>query len=638
MAGSDADGTDVAATDPTFAVARDLLHSLLEELSRPGDEGERIRRQREAAAALESFPPPAALFGAIAGPDPLVNTAWRQRCGEIGGLPPRMLDAIRGTLRGHSSERRFELEFPRVGYTAHFAVTLHPLSAGPGVLVVCFDTTDHVIARSLGVGPEALIWTARALGGAHYTNTRWHATIGRYWKDAVHPADLKRWLSALREVEAGTDRGELDVRLLAKNGSYRWHRVRLRREHGHVLCCAFGIDSDRDPANVYDDLVLQARQARADAEQASRVKDVFLAAVSHELRAPLTTMLLWEKVLREHADDEASRKQALDAIHQSATAQARLVGDMLDYARGVSGKLYLDIRVIDVEQILRDAIDAARPAAVAKSIALAREGDSFDAAIHADATRLRQIIDNLLSNAIKFTPAGGSVRVRIAARGSMLAIEVEDTGRGIAGALLSRIFEPFTQGEDPLTRREGGLGLGLTISRQLTELHRGSLVAASEGPGKGAKFTLSLPLAGSARALSPPPGAKPRNLGGARVLVVDDDPEVRKALSVLLGRAGANVITADSAAAARAQVTDGEPDIIICDIAMPDEDGYSLLRSLRASACTLPAIALTAFATELDTQRALDAGFDVHLTKPISLDRLVDALTELLVEDPDSAR
>jgi signal transduction histidine kinase/ActR/RegA family two-component response regulator len=636
MAGSAADDHG-PVTDPTFEVARSLLHALLEELSGPHDETDRNRRYREAASALESFPRPAALFGSISGAEPLANSAWRERCSQLEQMPPRLTEVIEAAVRTQTTQLLSDLEVRSGSFTSYFSVTAQALHSTPGALVACVDLTDQVLARRIAAGPESLIWAASTSGTADYVNHRWRVEVGMYWKDALHMADMRRWMAALRETERGTDVGEIDVRLLVTTGAHRWHRVRLRREVGYVLCCAYSIDGDRAPANAYDELLLEARQARADAEQAIRVKDVFLAAVSHELRAPLTTMLLWEKVLREHSTDEASRTQALDAIHQSATAQARLVGDMLDYARGVSGKLYLDVRRVDVEQIVRDALDAVRPAASTKTIALTREGQPFAAGLHADATRLRQILDNLLSNAIKFTPAGGNVRIRLAIRGTMLAIEVEDTGRGIAPALLTRIFEPFTQAEDPLTRREGGLGLGLTISRQLTELHRGTLIASSDGLGLGAKFTLSLPLAGSARALSPPLGTKTRHLGGARVLVVDDDPEVRKALTVLLGRAGAVVITAESAAAARTQISSGAPHVIVCDIAMPDEDGYSLLRYLRAQGCKLPSIALTAFATELDTQRALDAGFDVHLTKPISLDRLVDTLSELLASEPASS-
>jgi signal transduction histidine kinase/CheY-like chemotaxis protein len=522
------------------------------------------------------------------------------------------------------------VEIPYPTHVGHFAVTVESVGAA-GALAIGTEVTSEVVARELGGAHEMLIWCGTATGAAGYYNARWHAVIGREWREALHPSDARRWIGAIGHAQGQTEPSELDVRLRTREGSYRWYRLRFASRFHRVVCGASDVDLERTFEAECRELANRAREARAEADRAHRLKDEFLAAVSHELRAPLTTLLLWEKVLREHCEDEATRDQALDAIHQSAVAQERMVTDLLDYARGISGKLYLDIRMVDVEAVVADAVEAARPLAFAKQLDLVLSTEPFSSGVHADATRLRQIFDNLLANAIKFTPARGTVTVAVAPRGRWIEVAVADNGRGIESEMLTRIFEPFTQVEDSITRREGGLGLGLTISRQLADLHRGTLVAQSEGLGKGARFALTLPAAGSPRALSPPLGVRRAStLEGARVLVIDDDARVRHALSVLLGRIGAVVATADCAATGRARIASEDPEIVICDIAMPGEDGYSLVRQLRATGCAVPSIALTAYATKADAERALEAGFDVHLAKPISLERLVDAVSELL--------
>jgi signal transduction histidine kinase/ActR/RegA family two-component response regulator len=620
------------AGDHAREVSRGLLHALVEELSRQHHTADLVRRFAQASAALERFPEPAGLFGGIAGNSPILNRACRRTIGDL-ALVPRLVDALDSAQVAPTVQYLADVPVPRPGYTGYYAVTVQSLRTAVGALVVCEDVTDQVLARQLGVGADALVWCMAGDGKASYFNERWRSAVVGDLKAAIHRGDAKRWSSALRELERSHDPIDIDVRLCLKSGDCRWHRVRLTPGVGSIICSASDASEEHERDNERDSMAEQVQRARAEAERANQLKDVFLAAVSHELRAPLTTMLLWEKVLRESFEDEASRSQALDAIHQSAVAQARLVADLLDFARGISGKLYLDIREVDLGKLVSDAVDAARPHAAAKSILLVHRAPPLAEVVHADATRLRQIIDNLLSNAVKFTDSRGTVTVAVARRRQSITIEIEDTGRGLAPKLLTRIFEPFAQADDSLTRREGGLGLGLTISKQLTELHRGTLTASSAGLGQGAKFTVTLPAAGTSRSPSPPLGVKrARRLDGARVLVVDDDAEVRKALAVLLGRVGAIVETAESADAARAQIAALDPQALVCDIAMPGEDGYTFVRTLRAAGSTIPSIALTAFATELDTQRAIDAGFDVHLTKPISLDRLVEALSDLLGE------
>jgi CheY-like chemotaxis protein len=270
------------------------------------------------------------------------------------------------------------------------------------------------------------------------------------------------------------------------------------------------------------------------------------------------------------------------------------------------------------------------PAASAKGITLTHES-TFEGEISGDASRLRQVIDNVLSNALKFTDPGGRITVTTQGKGRVVAIIVEDNGRGIARNQLTQIFEPFSQGRDAIARREGGLGLGLAISKQIVELHHGTLTAFSEGPGHGARFTLMLPMAGHRRAPSPPAGVvSPAALKSVRVLVVDDDDRVTTALALLLDRAGAIVDRARSAQDARQQLSRHVPQVILCDIAMPDEDGYEFIRSLRASGSKIPAIALTAYASQADAQQALAAGFDLHVAKPVDFQRLVASLTHVI--------
>ncbi len=404
---------------------------------------------------------------------------------------------------------------------------------------------------------------------------------------------------------------------------------------GVIVVCALITDEDdaRERAAQAElelaELAARERAARADAAQAHRLKDRFLTAVTHELRAPLTTMLLWEKVLRDDTADGALRAQALDAIHQSALAQSRLLGDLLDVSRAISGKLRVALRPVDLERLLRAALEAIAPAARAKQIVLDRRGERIAAEVQADGDRLRQVLDSLLDNAVKFTESGGRITVAVAQRDRMVSIDVEDTGRGISPERLPDLFEPFHQLDDASARVDGGFGLGLAIAKHLIALHHGELTAASEGPGRGATFTLTLPIADQRRATQAPRGAHGPELAHVRVLVIDDDPRVRRALALLLGRAGAVVDTVESAEAARAQIALRPPAVIVCDVTLHAEDGNSFIQRLRASGQTIPAIALTAYAMESDVQRALDAGFDVHLAKPVDFDRLAEHIEEL---------
>ena len=372
------------------------------------------------------------------------------------------------------------------------------------------------------------------------------------------------------------------------------------------------------------------RAARAEAEAANRMKDQFLATLSHELRTPLTSMLGWIRMLRAGRLDPAMAARALETVERSTRAQAQLINDLLDVSRIVSGKLTMDIASVDADEIVAAALEAVRPLAEAKAITLAHRRVEPPAIVQGDAGRLQQVVWNLLSNAIKFTPDGGRVAAEVTSDGGELTIAVVDTGKGIAPELLPEIFERFRQGAT--TRTQGGLGLGLAIVRHLVELHGGRVAARSNGLGRGATFLVHLPITGAAPAVSALPDRTldfPR-LDGVRVLVVDDEPDARALMGTVLGQCGADVATVPSAAAALEALRRSRYDVLLSDISMPEEDGYQLMRKVRALNPGLPAAAVTAFARSEDREAALAAGFQLYVAKPVEPAALARAVESLV--------
>ena len=596
------------------------------------------RRRHEALDLFEHSPLPLAWFDRDGTALRVASAAWREEYGTSGEAPPAMFVAV--TDVGETGDPEFvaQLALAVAGPPAYRAVVLRATrdrrGTISGVIVVTADITDEVVARELDARPDDAICGGPTGGLADYMNARWRAYAGTAGvRTSVHDEDVPRSSSAYAEAMRDRASTSFEARLRSTSGAYRWHRVRFVMASGGQRCFAVATDvhDARHARSGRSDLVARERAARADAEQASRLKDRFIAAAAHELRAPVTTMLLWEKVLRDPTSDDALRAQALDAIHQSAQAQSRLVGDLLDVSRAISGKLFVDLRPIELEQIVVETVDSFAPAAAQKRITLERCGRALGE-VAGDAARLRQILGNLLSNAVKFTEPGGTILVTASHTNDAVEIAVVDTGRGIAPELLPHVFEPYVQMEDALTRSQGGLGLGLAIAKELAELHHGALTCTSEGPGRGATFRLRLPATFDRRyASSPPVGAhSARVLEGIRILLVDDDPRVREALAVLLERAGARVETAPSAEVARDCIAHAPPDALICDIAMPVEDGYSFIRRLRASGSQIPAIAVTGHATEQDAERARAAGFDRHLAKPVDVEGLAARIDELV--------
>ena len=374
------------------------------------------------------------------------------------------------------------------------------------------------------------------------------------------------------------------------------------------------------------------RDARARAELASRMKDEFLATLSHELRTPLNAVLGWAHILQAGQLQDDELKQGLDAIERNARAQAQIIEDLLDMSRIISGKMRLDVAQIDLSTVLNESIDTVRAASEAKGIHLQVMVDPRVGSISGDVDRLRQVFWNLLNNAIKFTPKGGEARVLLERVKSHIEVSVIDTGEGIAPEFLPYVFDRFQQGDASTTRRHGGLGLGLAIVKQLVELHGGTVHVRSDGIDKGTTFTVHLPL----RAVHFERGRESRQtrtaarenqrlpdvyLADVHVLVVDDEVDARELVKRLLEIAGATVSLASSASEAIDRILAAPPDVLVCDIGMPTEDGYSLIRRLRvleqSQANALPAVALTAYARSEDRTKAIREGFQNHLSKPV---------------------
>ncbi len=382
------------------------------------------------------------------------------------------------------------------------------------------------------------------------------------------------------------------------------------------------------------------QRARSQAERANRAKDEFLATLSHELRTPLNAMLGWVRLLRSGTLDEATARRGLEVVDRNVNHQAKLITDLLDISRIISGKLTLDMAVVDLAAIVASVVDAMRPSAEEKAVAVRSILTPGAVPINGDAERLRQVVANLLSNAVKFTPRGGHVTVRLERIGNRARLAVRDTGKGISRDFLPHIFERFRQADASSTRSEAGLGLGLTIVRHLVELHDGSVTAASAGEGKGATFTVDLPVAAPGeerRVAASDPGESAGEailaLRGVRVLIVDDHADSRELFNAILSQQGAEVTAFETVREALTAARHARPDVIVCDLAMPGDDGFALIREVRSwpseQGRTVPALALTAYARVEDRERALRAGFQVHLSKPVEPRDLLDAVTRL---------
>lgn len=386
------------------------------------------------------------------------------------------------------------------------------------------------------------------------------------------------------------------------------------------------------------------RTAREAAEESNRLKDEFLATVSHELRTPLTAILGWSRLLEGGTLDDSTVRQAVETIGRNAKAQAQIVDDILDVSRIITGNLYLDLHPLEVVPVVENAINVVRPTADAKGIKVDTYFDSTPAMVSGDANRLQQVVWNLLSNAVKFTNSGGQVCVKVSQGGGAVEMSVSDTGQGINKEFLPYVFDRFRQADSTTTRQHGGLGLGLAIARHLVEIHGGVIRAESKGEGRGATFTIRLPLLeasvgtmGVAEQNQHQLAQSPQLLSGLNVLLVDDDSDTLTLMTTALKKRQANVTAVSSAVEAIQAITRKRPDVLVSDIAMPDEDGYGLIEKIRllenGMLDKIPAVAITAYAKEEDRERALSAGFQIYLAKPVELTELISVVARAARRD-----
>jgi signal transduction histidine kinase/ActR/RegA family two-component response regulator len=391
-------------------------------------------------------------------------------------------------------------------------------------------------------------------------------------------------------------------------------------------------------------LLEREKVLRAEAEELSRLKDEFLATMSHELRTPLNAIFGWSTLMRTRRLDAATQERALETIERNARAQKRLIEDLLDVSRIVTGKVTLEVMVVELRRVITAAVESMLPAAQAKSIELVTLLDSESNIFRGDFARLQQVVCNLLSNAIKFTSRGGRVEVRLARHGDVAQLTITDSGQGIKPEFLPHVFDRFRQEDGSISRKHGGLGLGLAIVRYLIEMHGGTVEAASDGEGRGATFTVRLPVPeaeeaveSAAAAPTSAAAAKGTQLQGLHVLVVDDDPGARELLANMLQGYGARVSLASSGPVALTLLFEQRPHVVLADIGMPEMDGYTLIEQVRALdphlGGRIPAVAVTAHASAQDRLRALHAGFQNHVAKPVEPEELAAVIKSVAASE-----
>jgi PAS domain S-box-containing protein len=547
-----------------------------------------------------------------------------------------------------------------------------PDGAVTGILVHGIDVTHrHQIEnalreseaqfRQLADAMPQIVFAADADGRVVYFNRQWYDYTGlpagetgeETWRKVLTPEGLQRVAEAWPEALRTGEPYEIEYPLRRHDGQYRWHLGRalpIRDDHGRIVRW-FGTNTDiHDRKQIEDALghALEAeQQARGQAELASRMKDEFLATLSHELRTPLNAIIGWAHMMRREGATPRDLVRGAEVIDRNARAQSAIIEDLLDMSAIISGKARLAVEKVDAAAMLASAVDTAMPTADAKNIRLtASLGGAAGLELHADPNRLQQVMWNLLSNAFKFTPQEGRVHVEARRVDSCLEISVADSGRGIQPEFLPFVFDRFRQADASTTRKAGGLGLGLSIVRQLVELHGGAVSVTSPGPKKGATFVVSLPLAGVKpqadfrpgapgvrRAPLALPEAERASLAGKHVLVVDDEPDARELVKKVLEDCRAKVTLAASSDEALELVRRQRFDVLVSDIAMPDKDGHALIEALRGFGPEhngeIPAMALTAYARPEDRLRALRAGFQMHTAKPVDPAELVAIVASL---------
>ena len=462
----------------------------------------------------------------------------------------------------------------------------------------------------------------------------------------LHPDDRESATSEYEKLRAGEPTRSLENRFRCKDGEYRW----VAWSYYPVPEESIGYGVGRDVSDVRR-MTEALKSHAADLEQANKVKDEFLAILSHELRTPLTSILGWSRLLRSGKLEKLEHERAIEIVARNAEAQLKLIEDLLDVSRIISGKLRIEFLPVQLSAIVREGVDEMRPSAEAKGIMIAADIDATAGPILGDSTRLKQILTNLLSNAIKFTNEGGRIDITLERLDGHARLRVRDNGVGIDPAVLPHIFERFKQADSSNIRTHSGLGLGLAIVHHLVREHSGSVKAESNGQGKGATFIVDFPLAPSEAAIEkagrvdlfsaaaqkrwkdPKHAPEGPDLEGITVLLVEDDADTRELVTTMLREFGARVVAVNSAKDALASIQREVPSVVVSDIGMSVENGYDLIRQVRALAPekggNIPAVALTAYAGPTDRRRALLAGFHVHLAKPVEPDELLAVIASL---------
>ena len=509
------------------------------------------------------------------------------------------------------------------------------------------------------ISPQG-VWIVGRDGRPQFINQYWveysgitlEQSANGGWTNQIHPDDREKAIESWGHARSPDSAYEAELRMRrASDGQYLWHLARGVPVHDAAgrtekwLGVFIDIDERKRTEQERVQLLQREHALRTQAEAANRAKDDFLATLSHELRTPLNAILGWTQTLQHGDADRATVQRALAQIDASANAQAKLINDLLNVADIGSGRLRLDIQPVNLIPLVDSIVESLRPAIVARDIAFETGIDPAAGALSGDPARLQQIVWNLLSNAVKFTPHGGHITLGLSRAGAQIEISVADDGEGISGEFLPYVFDRFRQADASIKRRHGGLGLGLAIVRHLAELHGGTVVAESKGEGRGSRFAVLLPIRsryeGSAAqpATSPPrapdsgapPRARPKpRLTGLRILSVDDDPNTREMLQEALERAGAEVASAASAPEALEKLQSLRPHVLVSDIGLPEEDGYDLLRKVRALGAAhggkTPAVALTGYAREQDYKAAMAAGYQEFVAKPVNLEELSSAI------------
>jgi PAS domain S-box-containing protein len=497
-----------------------------------------------------------------------------------------------------------------------------------------------------------LMWLAGPDRSGAWFNQAWLRFRGRTsaqeqgegWLAGIHDEDRQRCLDVFNRASRDGAPFEVEYRLRRHDGEHRWivcRGVPIIGEYdevaGFVGSC-IDVHDRFEAERERERLLTSERAARAEAERANQAKEEFLGIVSHELRTPLTAILGWTYLLREQIDSPSERRHALTVIERNARAQAEIVDDLLDMSRLMAGTLRFQREVVDIVLVAREAVNNVHPSAVARDLTVDTALPDTPLRVLGDAQRLQQVLANLLSNAVKFTPAGGRIVTTVRQNTAGAQIIVSDTGHGISPEFLPQVFDRFRQADASRTRRHGGLGIGLALVKGIVQQHGGTIIADSPGPGAGATFTVTLPVPNDValRAFGVhgfDATTVTRPLHALRVLVVDDDPDTCELLRRVLEDYGASVATATSVQDALSRWEARPPDVLVSDISMPDQDGYSLVREIRRKPAdrggAVPAIALTAFGRAEDQRAALEAGFQLHLRKPVEPYELVRRVAAL---------